>query len=221
MADHMYKLSEIPKKQRFLHFLEYYKFQTIIVLVVVIISVSMIKAAFFTPSPDNSIVIATSKFVPLDAWGKLESEFYGFACDYNEDGKTLLDLNVNTLDTSNDIDFQHYAIANQKFISTLATDEYIIQVVDETLFKFLKEERLIGTYAEFDGYNTGKSADEDVKIPLSSIEGFKESAALLPSDYYITIRNRFSSHVEGSEKKIENYENHVDFVAKIAGFEKK
>lgn len=221
MADHMYKLSEIPKKQRLAHFWEYYKIPAAIVIVVAIIALSMIKMIFFTPDPDNSILIATGKYVPLETWDKLESEFYAIAYDYNEDGANILDLNVNTLDESNETDIQHYAVANQKLIASLSTDEYIIQIVDETMYKFLKEERLIGTYAEFIGYNTGKPDSEDVKIPLKELDAFKESSSMLPNDYYITIRNRASAHVEGSEKKIKNYENHIDMVAKIAGFEKK
>jgi len=106
-------------------------------------------------------------------------------------------------------------------VATLATDAYTIQIVDETMYNFLKEEHLIGTYAEFEGYNTGMPANEDVKIPLKDLDVFKKSASFLPYEYYITIRDRFSSHIEGDKKKTQNYNNHIDLVAKIAGFEKK
>ena len=85
---------------------------------------------------------------------------------------------------------------------------------------FLKEEELIGTYADFRGYETGAPENSDVKIPLSELEFFKESPELLNNDFYLTIRDRESSHIEGSKKKTQNYENHLDMFARIAGFKK-
>ena len=175
---------------------------------------------FFTPKPDTSILFATSNVVTLESLEKLEAELYEAANDYNEDKKKIIDLNTNIVDSSNDIDVQHYAAANQKLIATLATDSYIIQIVDETMFNFLKEEQLIGTYGEFKNYDTGKPSGEDVKIPISELNLFKESPKLLADDFYLTIRDRYSSHIDGSEKRIKNYENHLDMFAKIAGFEK-
>jgi len=221
MADHMYKLSEIPKKERLSHFWEYYKVPAIITVVVAIIVISMIKLIFFSTKPDNSVLLASSNVIPVEAELALEEELYGVAVDYNEDGKTSIDFSPNIVDDSNEIDIQHYAVANQKLVATLATDAYTIQIVDETMYNFLKEEHLIGTYAEFEGYNTGMPANEDVKIPLKDLDVFKKSASFLPYEYYITIRDRFSSHIEGDKKKTQNYNNHIDLVAKIAGFEKK
>lgn len=220
MADHIYKLSEIPKKKRLAHFWEYYKIPTIFTVVIGIIVISLIYSMFFTPKPDTYFLFASSNVTTLESLEQLESELYEVAYDYNKDKKTLIELNTNIVDTTNEIDVQHYAVANQKLIATLATDSYIIQIVDETMFNFLKKEQLIGTYGEFKNYNTEKPSDEDVKIPLSELELFKESPSLLANEYYLTIRDRYSSHIEGSEKKIENYENHLDMFAKIAGFDK-
>ena len=220
MADHTYKLSEIPKKKRLSHFWEYYKIPAIFTVVIAVIGISLIYSMFFAPKPDTSILFATSNVVTLESLEKLEAELYEAANDYNEDKKKIIDLNTNIVDSSNDIDVQHYAAANQKLIATLATDSYIIQIVDEAMFNFLKEEQLIGTYGEFKNYDTGKPSGEDVKIPISELNLFKESPKLLADDFYLTIRDRYSSHIDGSEKRIKNYENHLDMFAKIAGFEK-
>ena len=221
MADHMYKLSEVPKKQRLAHFWEYYKAPTIITIVVAIIVISMIKLMFFSTKPDNSVLFASDSVVPIEAELALEEELNAIAYDYNSDGKTSIDFNINIVDHSNEIDIQHYAIANQKLIANLSTDAYTIQIVDDVMFNFLKEEHLIGTYAEFVGYDAGMPENEDVKIPLKSLDAFKKSASHLHNEYYITIRDRFSSHIKGNEKKAQKYDNHIDWVAQIAGFEKK
>ena len=220
MADHTYKLSEIPKKQLLPHFWEYYKVPAIITAVVGIIVCWLIYSIFLSPKPDSSILFASSNVVTFESLEKLEEELYEAAYDYNGDNKNLIDFNTNIIDSSNEIDLEHYAAANQKLIVMLSTDSYIIQIVDETMFNFLKEEQLLGTYGEFEDYYTGNPSDSYVKIPLSKLEVFKESPSLLNNDYYLTIRDRASSHIEGSESKTQNYENHLDMVARIAGFKK-
>lgn len=220
MADHMYKLSEVPKKKRLAHFWEYYKIPVIFTIVISVIVLSMIYSIFFSPKPDTYVLFASSNVVTLESLEKLESELYEKAFDYNGDKKNIIELNTNIVDSSNEIDIQHYAAANQKLIATLAMDSYIIQIVDETMFNFLKEEQLIGTYKDFTGYNTGMPEDKDVKIPLSSLAQFDESPSLLGGEFYLTIRDRYSAHIEGSEKKTQAYDNHIDMLAKILGFEK-
>lgn len=220
MADHMYKLSEIPKKQRLAHFWEYYKVPAIFTAVIAVIIISFIYSIFLAPKPDASVLFISSGVETLESFEMLEEELHSVTKDYNGDKKTTIDLNTVILDSSNEIDFEHYTAASQKLTATLASDAYIIQIVDEHMFDYLKNEEIVGTYKEFTGYNTEKSEDELVKIPLSALSVFEKSPALLTNDYYITIRDRYSSHIEGNKRKTKNYENHIDMFAEIAGFEK-
>jgi len=220
MADHTYKLSEIPKKQLLGHFWEYYKIPAIITVVVGVIVCWLIYSVFLAPSPDTSIIFVSSNAVTSDSLEKLEEELYEAAYDYNDDKKNLIDFNTNIIDSSTEIDLEKDTAAKGKLIGMLAMDSHIIQIVDEPMFNFLKEEELIGTYADFRGYETGAPVNSDVKIPLSELEFFKESPELLNNDFYLTIRDRESSHIEGSKKKTQNYENHLDMFARIAGFKK-
>lgn len=221
MADHMYKLSEIPPKKRLAHFWEYYKAPTLIVLICSIIVISMIYLIFFKPKADVSVMLASSKVITTEAIEKFEEELYSTVHDYNEDDKILIDFNPIITDETNDLDIQHLAAARNKLYATLMTGEYIIQIVDDSTIDYLRGERIMGTYADFEGYNTGKPSEEEVKIPLKEIPAFKESLSTLPHDYYLTIRSRVSAHIDGNKKKTQNYENHIDMVAKMVGFEKK
>lgn len=221
MADHTYKLSEIPLKKRFSHFWEYYKVPTLIILIFSIIVLALIKAMFFSPRPDINVIIANDSFVPLETWDKLYAAFEPNVSDYDDDGKVLIDINVNTVDKNTEMDIQQYAASNQKLIAVLSTGEYVIQVVDETMFNFLKSERLIGTYEDLSAFNTGKKATEDVKIPLSDIPSLNEVAKELTEEYFLTIRAKDSAQLGNSEKRAKQYENHLETFAKIVGFEKK
>lgn len=221
MADHTYKLSEIPLKKRLGHFWEYYKVPTIIIAVFAIIALSIVKAIFFTPNPDVCVIVASSRFIPEETCDKLELELKQFVSDYDEDKKELLDFNVSIVDETTEMDIQQYAASNQRLIAVLASADYIIQIADEKMFNFLNDERLVGTYAELSEYETGKNADELIKIPLSEIDAFKNIASELNDEYYLTLRGRDACQLRDKEKKIENFENHVDAFAAIAGFDKK
>ncbi len=220
MADHMYKLSEVPKGKRLEHFREYYMFKTVIWIVLIVSIISLLKTVFFAAKPDVKIMVATNEFLPQEIWADLQTEMTSFCSDYNEDGKSLIEMNVNTFDNSTKANAQQNTVATQRYMAVLAMAEHLIQIVDEEHYEDLKNQGLIGTYKDLADYNTFKDESEEVKIPLSSIGAFKDITDNMVNEHYLTIRTREGSQLGDKKKKIKNYDNHVEVFARLAYFEK-
>lgn len=220
MADHMYKLSEVPKGKRMQHFRDYYLFKTIIWVIVIFSVISLVKTTIFRTKPDINVLVATNEFLHPDVWDDLKEEITNFCIDYNSDKKTVVEMNVNTFDESTKNNVSQNAGATQRYMAVLAIADHLIQIVDDERYENLKSQGLIGTYKDLAGYDTGKDENEEVKIPLSELEAFDSISKDMMTEHYLTIRTRAGSQLHDKENKIENYENHVEVFASLAGFEK-
>lgn len=220
VADHMYKMSDVPRGKRFRQFMDYYKYSAIAVLVVGVIVISLIKTIFFTPSPDSMILVAGSKFMDDILWNDLKVLIESTDIDFNNDGKSLVELNLNSIDeNAKDKDPQYYNMSVQRMVAVLSTGDYIIQIVDDDMFTYLKDENLIGKYNELSDYDIGNSnPDDDIKIPLKNVSLLNGSTlSKLSDNFYITLRPRDAST---SEKKRDKYNAQVELLARLAGFNK-
>ncbi len=214
MADHVIKMSEVPKGQRYQQFKDYYRTPLIIAVLCAIMIFSFIKTIVFRPRPDSFLLIATSYDLPEDFTASIEELYAVSGPDFNENDERLISTNhilYNPLILKTDPEAG--AAMQTKLMAVLSSPENIMQIVDEDLFRLLKEQELIGTYSDLGEKASmfSNSPDEEIKIPLSEIAFFKNEAFIGKTDgLYMTIRPRDGSQLNGKEKKIAVYENQID-----------
>ena len=214
MADHMIKMSEVPKGQRYQQFKDYYRIPVIVGIIAVIMVVSILKTTVFAPKPDTFMLVATNYTVDSEFTDKIKTQYAEKGIDFNDDGKCLISitpLEYNEVQLKTD---PEVGMAMQtKLMAVLSTAENIMQVVDDGMYEYFLEQDLIGTYADLGdkAAEFENASDEIIKIPLSDIPFFKSEELLGKTDgYYMTIRPRAGSQLGDKEKKIKNYEEQID-----------
>ena len=214
MADHMIKMSEVPKGQRYQQFKDYYRTPLIFGLVIAVMLISILKTTVFSPKPDAYVVAAAKYDISTEFINAIENKFSEVGQDVNDDKKVLVSV---TPITYNELALKtdpEVGVAMQtKMMGVLSTAENIMQIVDDDMYEYFMSQGLCGTYSDLGDKKDAfqKPSDEIIKIPLSEIpffdsEEFKEEKDGL----YMTIRPREGSQLGKSEKKIKNYENQID-----------
>lgn len=212
MADHMYKPSEVPKGQRWQHFLDYYKIPTIIAVVAIIAVISFVKTTVFSVKADVSILAVTKMYVSYDLWDEATEAFSAMPLDYNNDDKATVSIEyINMDDALQESDPEVYSAYSTKLMASLASAESALQIVDEGMFEYLKEESLIATYAECKEF-ADRPQDEDIKIPLKELAPFRDMTDV-PDGLFLTVRPREAMQIGNSEKKQTKYENQLAALA--------
>ena len=217
MADHMIKMSEVPKGQRYQQFKDYYRVPTICAIIGIIMVISILKTTVFAPKPDAFLLIATKNEVSTELTMGIETLYAEVGNDFGGDEKRLISVtpaSYNPLQAKTD---PEVGMAMQtKLMAVLSTAENILQIVDDDMFSYFEEQGLIGTYSDLGKSETefGKSPDEIIKIPLSEIEFFKnEEFSGVSDDFsklYMTVRPRGGSQLGNSEKKLAKYEQQIE-----------
>ena len=89
MADHVYKLREVPKGQRIAFFWQYYRWPVLAGIVVLALAVSLLWNMFLRPRSDFSLLAVTGASVDADALQtELDTLLDADALDLNGDGRT-------------------------------------------------------------------------------------------------------------------------------------
>ncbi len=211
MADHVYKPSEVPKGQRWQHFLDYYKLPFIFAVIAIFAVISILKATVFSPKPDVAIIFATEFYVDSEMLEEIKTTAETLSFDINKDGKTLIDLDsVQLSETMMKSDPEAYSAYQTKLIASLSTAASALQIVDESMYLYLDSEGLVGTYAELP--NTfGHAADEKIKIPLETLAPFSQIEGL-PEGLFMTLRPEDAMQIRGSEAKAEKFRKQIDLL---------
>ncbi len=214
MADHMIKMNEVPKGQRYQQFKDYYRIPLICALVGVIMVISILKSTVFAPKPDAYLLVATKNDVSAEFTASVETLYAENGNDFNGDGENLISItpaSYNPLQAKTD---PEVGMAMQtKLMAVLSTAENILQIVDDDMFEYFSEQSLIGTYSDLGKYETefGKAPSDIIKIPLSEIEFFKGEEFNGKTDgLYMTIRPRDGSQLGENKKKIAKYEEQIE-----------
>lgn len=214
MADHMIKMGEVPKGQRYQQFKDYYRIPLVCVLIGIIMVVSILKTTVFSPKPDAFIVVATQRDISGDFATMVEELYTAGSPDLNGDGKSLISVNsiaYNELQMKTD---PEVGMAMQtKLMAVLSTAENIMQIVDDEMYEYFLNQGLIGTYVDLGEHASAfeNPAEEIIKIPLSEIPFFAEkNFEGITDGLYMTIRPRDGSQLGGKEKKIKRYEEQID-----------
>ncbi|MBP3337474.1 MAG: hypothetical protein J6L59_03590 [Clostridia bacterium] len=214
MADHMIKMSEVPKGQRYQQFKDYYRIPLICALVGVIMVISILKSTVFAPKPDAYLLVATKNDVSAEFTASVETLYTENGNDFNGDEKNLISItpvSYNPLQAKTD---PEVGMAMQtKLMAVLSTAENIMQIVDDDMFEYFSEQGLIGTYSDLGKSETefGKAPSEIIKIPLSEIGFFKGEEFIGKTDgLYMTIRPRDGSQLGENKKKIARYEEQIE-----------
>lgn len=214
MADHMIKMSEVPKGQRYQQFKDYYRTPLIFGLIIAVMLISILKTTVFSPKPDAFVVMASKYDISAEFVDALENKYSEIGQDVNKDKKVLLSV---TPITYNELALKtdpEVGVAMQtRMMGVLSTAENIIQIVDDDMYEYFMSQGLCGTYSDLgeDKNIFDKSLDEVIKIPLSDIPFFNSEEFSAEKDgLYMTIRPRDGSQLGKSEKKIKNYENQID-----------
>lgn len=209
MADHMYKPWEVPKGQRWQHFLDYYKIPFIATICGIIAIISIVKTVFFSPKPDVSILAVGDDFANYEQWNAVTAAMADMPLDYNEDGHSLVDINsISIGESTRKSDPEVYMAYQTKLMASLAAAECALQIVDENMYVYFDEQGLVGTYSELPN-TLGHNADESIKIPLKQLIPFNTMTDL-PDGLYMTLRPRAAMQLGQSKKKLAAFENQVD-----------
>lgn len=209
MADHMYKPSEVPKGQRWQHFLDYYKIPFIATVCGIIAVISILKSTVFSPKPDVSILAVGGAFVSYEQWDAATAAMADMPLDYNEDGRSLVEIDSIPIDESTQkSDPEVYVAYQTKLMASLAAADCALQIVDENMYAYFDEQGLVGTYSELPD-TLGHNADESIKIPLKQLAPFNTMTEL-PDGLYMTLRPRDAMQLGHNKKKLAAFENQVD-----------
>ncbi|MBE7010117.1 MAG: hypothetical protein E7418_01340 [Ruminococcaceae bacterium] len=205
MADHVYKLSEVPKGQRWQYFLDYYKIPTIVGLALLIAIISILKSTVFAPKNDLCILLASKAYVDHEVTRQIMDDMSRMPIDYDGDGEVLVSLDFVHLDPeAQQQDPEYFQAQQMKLMAILSTAQSALQIVDEEAYQYLLEEELIGAYGELSETH-GHEASDMIKIPLTSLAPFRSYAEELPDGLFMTLRPKDAMQIHESEKKQEKY----------------
>lgn len=209
MADHVYKLREVPKGERLKFFWDYYRYYTLAAVIGVIAVVSFLTTVVFAPKCDMAIISATEIYVPSEVWTAAEESLEAMPFDLNEDGKVLIDVNDNYLPPEmSESDPETFIAMQTKLMASLSTAESALQIVDEGFMSYFREQGLLGTYKELPDAK-GHGMDEEIAIPLKELAPFKDIEGL-PDGLFMTLRPLDAMQILGSEKKFDNYQRQIE-----------
>ncbi len=218
MADHMVKMSEVPKGQKFRFFIDYYGMATLAVIFALVCIIYVVHA-FCQPKPDAKVLFASYQDIDVKVQEEVEEKINLQNVDFNGDGHKIIRMNYNFIDekqkTANP---EGYVTLQTKLMTSVGDVTQIFHILDEQAYNLFKERNAVGTYADIEGYETGHDKSEYIKIPLSEIPAF-DSKKLGKSGekLYLTLRPRANAYLD-KEKNLINYNNHAKLLAEMMGY---
>ncbi len=208
MADHTYKLNDVPKGERWQYFKDYYLIKSIVILFIIVVAISIIKSTVFAPRPDVYILAVHAAPVTSETWDVVQTTLNTMPLDHNGDETVLTDFcSILLEENMEQADAEIYMANQNKLVATLSTAQYALQIVDETFYQIFAEMELLGTYAELPDA-MGHNPEEIIKIPLKELAPFN-TISNLPDGLYMTLRPRDAMQLGNSKKKNQQYENHI------------
>ena len=221
MAESVRKMSEVPKGQKFQFFIDYFGVRTLFIIFGVL-CVAYLVYAFNQPKPDAKVLMASYQdFAAEEVLVEIENAFNEQKMDFNEDGRIMMQVNYNYLDESLKVRAPETFVTLQtKLMTSVGDRTQIYHILDEKAYQMFYDFTAVGTYANFEGYETGHDPKEFVKIPLSEIPIFDQEKLGKNADkLFLTVRPRATAELK-NEEAILNYNKHIDALAEILGFAK-
>lgn len=221
MAEHVRKISEVPKGQRLQFFIDYFWGHTLFIICA-IACIWYLIYTFNQPRPDARVLMASYQdFAAEQVLDEIEKGLNEQAMDFNEDGRVIMQVNYNYLDeTLKTRSPETFVTLQTKLMTSVGDRTQIYHILDEKAYQMFYDFTAVGTYADFEGYETGHAPEEYVKIPLSEIPIFNQEKLGKDGDkLFLTVRPRATAELK-NDKAIENYNKHIDALAEILGFEK-
>ncbi len=189
MADHIFKMSEVPKGQRFCQFMDYYKYRVIVTVCVILALVPLVYQNVFMPKPDVTILAATQTEIAPETWAKVTEALSGIVPDENGDGETL--ASVETVFASSEFQNKNgeYHMAYQtKLIALLKDAPCALQIIDDSMVEYFTVQGCLATFGELPDA-LGHDEKEHILIPLKESKLFRDMAEL-PDNLFLTMRPR-------------------------------
>jgi len=122
MADHVYKPSEVPKGQRWQHFLDYYKTPFIVGVLLIIAAIFILRTIVFAPEKDVTILMASEQYIDYEITGSLNEDFQSMPLDFDGDGEVLISFDFVHLDpTAQPQDPEYYKAQQMKLMAVLSS----------------------------------------------------------------------------------------------------
>ncbi|MBR2472232.1 MAG: hypothetical protein IKB55_06070 [Clostridia bacterium] len=221
MAESVRKISEVPKGQRLQFFIDYFWLHTVLVICAILCLWYLIYA-FNQPRPDSKVLMASyNDFASEEVLSGIEEAFNEREMDFNEDGRVMMQINYNYLDESlKNTSPESFVTLQTKLVTSVGDTNQLYHILDEKAYQLFEGYTAVGTYAEFEGYETGHAPDERIKIPLSEIPAIAEKIPEKDAEkLFLTIRPRANAELK-TDRKTENYNKHIDALAEMLGFEK-
>lgn len=218
MADHMIKLSEVPKGQKWQYLWDYYRFPALAAVIGLIFAVSLIKTIFFTPKADVGIIFTTEYNLSDDEGEKFDKAVYSVLEDYNGDGKKLAEttrLAYNEASAKSDAQYAQAVLT--KISVELAAGTNILQICDDKLYPTYEGNGCLATYKVFKDFGVDiKHTDDNeiVKIPFAEIKAFSDIKSANGEEIYLTVRPPMEKWYN-NEKQRKNYTDNLKFIAKL------
>ena len=218
MADHMIKLSEVPKGQKLQYLWDYYRFIALGTVVGLILVISLVKTIFFTPKADVGIICTTEYELSDENGANFDKAIENALEDYNGDGKKLSETTrLAYSEKSANSDPQYAQAVLTKINVELAAGTSIMQICDDSLYPTYANNGCAATYKVFKDFgvdiNRG-SDDEIVKIPFSEIKSLANVKSANGAELYITVRPPMEKWYN-KEKQRKIYTDNLKFIAKL------
>ncbi len=189
MADHMVKMSEVPKGQRFRQFMDYYKYRVIASILVIAALVPLVYQNVFAPQPDATFLAATKQAVSAEVWDQVTESLSAMVPDENGDGESLAFVETVFADSSYQNKNGEYHMAYQtKLMALLQDATHALQIIDADMIEHFSVQACLATYEELPEL-PGHDSDEPILIPLRDLKPFREIQAL-PDNLFMSLRPR-------------------------------
>lgn len=203
-------------KQKLAYFWDYYKWPTIITIVIIALIVGFVLEQVRRVDPDVEILYAgPAVLVATDANVAPEESLAKLIEDYNGDGKIKAFLNLMYFNNNPEQYDQYEAAQQMSLMAALSAGEVYIVIMDDAHYDVLREQ---GAFADLTQV-VGRSLEDPTSIPLGEtaliqMEGFE---TMDPSLHLALISRRTKLTEDGERESIAYYEKMEELFVKLAG----
>ncbi len=218
--DKYMKLKDVPKGQRWGQFWEYYRWQTIGAIFLLVCAVSLCREIFFRTEPDASLIISGQLVLSDEGWDHLSQLMQQYAEDYNGDGQVYVDVaDVSFTPGVQDSDPQMFMAMQTRLGGEFQSKKRIFFILDEYTAKMVGADEDMGNIQEILQDELGDTVLENpTRLYLKDIAAFQEDEWLsesLPEGLYLAYRPEQSFNRQGKADLQKDFENQCKFIKNL------
>ena len=205
MSDKTYRLRDIPKGERLAHFLHYYKLQTFLAVVLVII-VGYTVYGFFQPRPDLQVMWLSGDY-DLDCEFELRENLEAMDWDTNGDGTVRVLLTYVDFDR----DYQELSYETRSELVTLvAGQDYSFFLANGFARDWMAEHDILAAWGDIGA--EGPGAEAPLAVPVSRIGALAGDHAQPLEDLFLCVK---SPPEDGDEGRLAEYRTQAAALARL------